>query len=67
MTLVQIAGMAAVGLTWLWPDVGRSIGWIAHLAVEGLIGSAALVDIAPWLTRRLAPPPLWAMAVYTRR
>jgi competence protein ComEC len=64
MTLVQIAGMAAVGLTWLSPEVARCAGWIAHVAVEGLIGSAAVIDLAPWLTRRLAPPPLWVMAVY---
>jgi competence protein ComEC len=64
MTLVQIAGMATVGLTWLTPGIAISIGWIAHLAVEGLIGSAALVELLPWLTQRLAPPPLWVMAVY---
>ena len=65
MTLVQIAGHGrgradvAVG-----PSSRDAAGWIAHLAVEGLIGSAALVDVLPWLTRRLAPPPLWVMAVY---
>jgi competence protein ComEC len=64
MTLVQIAGIAAVGLTWLSPDIARSIGWIAHLAVEGLIGSAALVDVLPWLNQRLAPPSLRVMTVY---
>ncbi len=64
MTLVQVAGMAAAGLTWLSPDAARWAGWVAHMAVEGLIGSAALVDVAPWLTRRLAPPPLWVMGVY---
>jgi competence protein ComEC len=64
MTLVQVAGMAAVGMTWLSPGIAPSIGWIAHLAVEGLIGSAALVELLPWLTQRLAPPPLWVMAVY---
>ena len=64
MTVVQIAGMAAVALTWAFPDLARWAGWIAHLAVEGLIGSAALVDYFPWLTRRLAPPPIWVMAAY---
>jgi competence protein ComEC len=64
MTLVQIAGMAAVGLASLAPDLSRSAGWVAHMAVEGLIASAGIVDVAPWLTRRLAPPPLWLMAVY---
>jgi competence protein ComEC len=64
MTLVQVAGMAAVGLTWLSSGLASVAGWVAHIAVEGLIGSAALVDIAPWLTRRLAPPPLCVTAVY---
>ena len=64
MTVVQIAGMAAVGFTWLVPDLARWAGWSAHMAVEGLIGSAALVDIFPWLTRRLAPPSPWVIAMY---
>jgi competence protein ComEC len=64
MTLVQIAGMAAVATAYVEPEIARSAGWVAHTAVEGLIGSAALVDVFPWLTRRLAPPPLWVMAVY---
>ncbi len=64
MTLVQIAGMAAVALTWVDSEPARWAGWVAHLAVEGLIGSAALVDVFPWLTRRLAPPPVWVMATY---
>jgi competence protein ComEC len=64
MTAVQISGMAVVGFTWLSSDVARWAGWMAHLAVEGLIGSAALVDFFPWLTRRLAPPPMLVIAVY---
>jgi competence protein ComEC len=64
MTLVQIAGMAAVGLTWVSSELAPIAGWVAHIAVEGLIGSATLVDIAPWLTRRLAPPLLLVMAAY---
>ena len=53
MTVVQIAGMAAVALSSPAPELARAAGWIAHLAVEGLIGSAALVDWLPWLTRRV--------------
>jgi competence protein ComEC len=64
MTVVQIAGMVAVALTWLSAESAQWAGWVAHVAVEGLIGSAALVDLFPWLTRRLAPPPLWMMAAY---
>jgi competence protein ComEC len=64
MTVVQIAGMATVALTWILPDVARWTGWVAHIAVEGLIGGATLVDLFPWLTRRLAPPPIWVIAAY---
>ena len=64
MTLVQIGGMAAVLLTAVSSDVARGAGWVAHAGVEGLVGSAGLVDIAPWLTRRLAPPPFWIIAAY---
>jgi competence protein ComEC len=64
MTVVQVAGMAAVGLSSLSPELARWSGWIAHVAVEGLIGSAALVDVLPWLTRRLAPPSPWVIAMY---
>ena len=58
MTLVQIAGMAAVGLTWLSPELARWAGWIAHVAVEGLIGSAALVELAGSRVARASAAPL---------
>ena len=64
MTLVQIFGMAVVALAPVSTELARASGWTAHVAVEGLIGSAALVDVLPWLSRRLAPPPLWMMATY---
>jgi competence protein ComEC len=64
MTVAQIAGMAVVGLSWAAPAFARMSGWIAHLAVEGLVGSAALVDVWPWLTHRLAPPSPWVVAGY---
>ena len=64
MTLAQIAGMTVVALTPLSAELARWIGWVAHVAVEGLIRSASLVDVAPWLTRRLAPPSLWLIGAY---
>jgi competence protein ComEC len=64
MTVVQIAGMATSALAVPAPDMALWAGWIAHWAVEGLVGSAALVDVVPWLTRRLAPPSLWIVAGY---
>jgi competence protein ComEC len=64
IALLPIGALAAVGLSGLSADLARWTGWMAHIAVEGLIGSAALVDVFPWLTRRLAPPSPWVMAVY---
>ena len=64
MTVVQIAGMTAVALTRVSADLAGWAGWIAHLGVRGLIGSGALVDVLPWLTRRVAPPPLFVIALY---
>ena len=64
MTIVQITGMAVVVVESASIDLARAVGWIAHVGVQGLIGSAGLVDVFPWLTRRLAPPPWWVIAVY---
>lgn len=64
MTIAQIAGMAAAALSPLSAEPARWAGWVAHLAVEGLIGSASLVDVLPWLTRRVAPPALFLTAAY---
>jgi competence protein ComEC len=65
MTVVQIAGMATVAAAWGGGhEIAHGFGGIAHLGVEGLVGSAAIVDIVPWLTRRVAPPPLIVIALY---
>lgn len=64
MTIVQIAGMVAIGLAHAAPDTARFAGWIAHAAVEGLIGSAVIVDWAPWLTRRVPPPEVSILCTY---
>lgn len=64
MTAVQVAGMCAVSLVDVAPSPARAMGWIAHAAVQGLIGSAGFVDWFPWLTRRVAPPAVWTMCAY---
>ncbi len=64
MTIVQTGGIATVVASMCLPEAARWIGWVAHLGVEGLIGSAVIVDWMPWLTRRLAPPSIWVIAVY---
>ena len=56
MTVVQIACMTAVALSWRRRPNRCVPGWVVHIAVEVLIGSATLVDWCPRVTRRVAPP-----------
>jgi competence protein ComEC len=63
MGVVQLAGMAVVTLAAVDVVAGPA-GWVAHLAAQGLIASAGLVDMAPWLTTRVPPPPLPLVVLY---
>jgi competence protein ComEC len=58
MSVAQIAGMVTVPASWLWPRAADVCGYVAHVGAWGLVRSAALVDLAPWLSYRL-PPPGW--------
>jgi competence protein ComEC len=64
MSVAQIAGMATVPLSWLWPRAADLSGYLAHLGAWGLVQSAALVDLAPWLSYRLPPPGVLPVAGY---
>lgn len=72
LNLVAIPAMAAVqfaGITlciWtLVTDVGASgLAFVAHIATVVLLGSAALVDFAPWLSWRVPPSAGWWTAAY---
>lgn len=63
MTIVQVGSMASLALAWA-PEAALRAGWVVHQAADALVGSAAIVDLAPWLTWRLAPPPAWVVAGY---
>lgn len=64
MAVVQFAGLALCVSTAL-TDVGAaSIAVVAHMATVVLLGSAALVDVAPWLSWRVPPSSLWWTAGY---
>jgi len=54
MTVVQIAAMALVLLhvVGAW-SCAAAAGWAVRMAATGLTGSAALLDVAPWLTWRV--------------
>jgi competence protein ComEC len=63
MGVVQVAGMAATAFDRV-ESVAALAGWIAHLGAYGLVSSARLVEIAPWLTARVPPPPLVLVVIY---
>ncbi len=64
MTIVQVAGLATVGLAGLGAWLADWAGDVAHLAARGLIDSARAVELAPWLVRRVPPPPIGVLAAY---
>lgn len=64
MTVVQIAGLALLPLSTIWTPAAFAAGWLAHLAASGLVESARLVELAPWLAVDVRPPCLWLMGVY---
>ena len=64
MTVAQLAGMAAVGISAVWPDLASINGALAGRAAEALVVSAQLVDLLPWLSWRIPPPPLVWIGVY---
>jgi len=64
MSAIQVAGLAAVAAAGLSSAVGLAFGWLAHISTSALLGSAALVDVAPWLVRDLPPPAAWVMALW---
>jgi len=65
MAIVQVASMATAALDAAGIDAPASFAGLAtHLAVRGLIDSAALVDFAPWLTWRVPSPSVGVMAAY---
>ena len=64
MTVVQVGGMCVLGLTAVAAPAASVAGRVSHLAAWGLVESARLVDLVPWLTTRLPPPGVVAMAIY---
>jgi competence protein ComEC len=64
MTIAQIAAMCALAAASISASAASSCGYVAHLAAANLVRSAALVDIAPWLSRDVPPPAWWVVCVY---
>jgi competence protein ComEC len=64
MTVIQAASLLGLAVSSVHMPAAAHLGQLAHLAAEGLIESARLVDIAPWLCRATSPPALWLLALY---
>jgi competence protein ComEC len=64
MTVVQSGSLALLALApWHEPTAVRC-GYLVHLAATGLVESARLVEVAPWLARDVLPPAWWVIALY---
>jgi len=64
MAVVQIAGLALLAATPVDQSAAALCGAAARLAAIGLVESARAVDVAPWVTARVPPPPWWLVLTY---
>jgi competence protein ComEC len=64
MAVAQIAGMLLVAVAIVSSWCARVVGWVAFVAAEGLVRSADLVQLAPFVTWRVAPPHWVAIVSY---
>ncbi|NQW04376.1 MAG: DNA internalization-related competence protein ComEC/Rec2 [Acidobacteria bacterium] len=65
MTIVQISGLVLCVVAVGWPGGAALMASVAHWATTVLIGSASVVDIAPWLSWRVPAPSIgWVLAYY---
>jgi competence protein ComEC len=63
MAVVQVAGIVVsccAGVEWL----AQPAGWTAHIAARAIVDSAGLVDLFPWLSARVPPPPAVLVLAY---
>ena len=64
MSIIQVAGLAAVALATVSSAAAGLCGWIAHVGTVALLRSASLVDLAPWLVLDLPPPAMWVIVLW---
>jgi competence protein ComEC len=63
MTVAQVAGLVAVAagsVEW----IAGAAGALAAVAAKGLVESARLVDVAPWLAVRVVAPSMVTVTLY---
>jgi competence protein ComEC len=64
MSVIQLAGLAAVVCASLSMSAASACGWVASVATWALIGSSRLVDVAPWLVLDVPPPAAWLIVAW---
>ncbi len=65
MTVVQVAAMGTVAVAAISDQAAAWTGYVTHLAAVGLVDSGKLVELVPWLARRVPPPAMgWLWAYY---
>lgn len=64
MSIIQVAGLAAVALTVVSATAAGFCGWVAHAGTLALIRSASLVEVAPWLVLDVPPPAMWVIVIW---
>jgi competence protein ComEC len=64
MSVVQVAGLAAIAVASVSASLADACGWIAHVGTTAILGSAAIVDVAPWLVLDIPPPAMWVVVLW---
>lgn len=64
MTVVQLAGAGVLAVPGHWPALSSCFVWLSHVAAAGLVESARLVEIAPWLWTPVSPPSWQVLVLY---
>ncbi len=65
MAIVQVASLIVAFAHALHVTTLADLaGWVTYAAVRGLVDSATLVDVAPWLTWRVPSPAVLVLAAY---
>jgi competence protein ComEC len=64
MTLAQLASLATLALSAAVEPAAGVCGYLTYWAASALVRSAALVELAPWLSRDVVAPAWWLLAAY---
>ena len=64
MSVVQIGGLAIAACASLVAPIALAAARVVRAAALALLGSAALVDVAPWLVVDVPPPVWWLTTAY---